>query len=79
MSVVIYRILECNGRTGCLKNTTIFDNKGDIESSETNNILRGQSKGRGWHSTGNYDLCPECYETFFGEEKNGLPENREPV
>ncbi len=70
MSETIYRFLECNGRTGCMKDTTQIDKKGELESSESKAILRGQAKGRGWHSTGNYDLCPECYESFFGEKKH---------
>ncbi len=69
MSVKVYRFLECNGRTGCMTDTTRFDSDGALESSETNEILRGQVKKDGWHSTGDYDLCPTCYDSFFGEKQ----------
>ncbi len=67
MSVQVYRFLVCNGRSGCGSDTTKIDKEGEFETCESNAILRGLSKGKGWHSTGDYDLCPNCYEHFFGK------------
>ena len=66
MSVQTAKFLHCNGRTSCISFSSGI--------GKTSRILRRKSKSLGWHSIGDYDLCPTCYKTFFGVN-HGLSKN----
>lgn len=68
VKVIKVRTFTCNGQTGCERT---------FVGTDSAKVLREGYKRMGWrsHPQGNYDLCPECSETFLKEHNEEVRAN----